>query len=123
MITNVKPHTNIKDAINESVGETCFAYKDQRRQQVSSGDRLCIAKHIHTVNQFMESDKYYLMCGRNGLLYNPFDAPFQRSRMLGSDFFQWKKTTNEAFDLYLKFLDTQNTVYFDRADKITSIGE
>ena len=51
-------------------------------------------------------------------LYNPQELTSLKEKRLGQERWQWKKTTEEIFVVYLRFLSTKNALYFRDAERM-----
>jgi hypothetical protein len=119
-----KTKHSIPSQNTDIVSEECYGYIKQEIVKVQPTDKECILKHIHTKNEFMETDKYFILVGRDGTLYSPFEQfqnnkTLQRNRLMGREYWVFRQTTQYAYELYFKYLKTQNNSYYLMADRET----
>lgn len=124
-MTTMRPNTNLNDYLHDEVTEKGYAYKNQQLAEVPLSDPFCCAKHIHTKNPNLNSNKYFLLVGQDHSLYNPTETGQRRIQdTVGSrPYWNWKNVEVATFDMYLTFLKTKNNHYYRTATHHIQVGQ
>ena len=89
-----------------------------RLEEGDQDDYDAFAKRI-TIGQ---RDKYYVKRGRHGRLFNPIGlysegTAKKQLRHAGKPEWEYKETTQEVFDKYIRFLKTKNVAWLNNAER------
>ena len=128
MITNIKAGIPVEKYLDDNITKIGYGLVKKQLEELDTNDPQCIIKHIHTSNPHMTSDYYYILVGQNTDVYNPFDVFLQRHQILGQDnymggkYWNFKKVSKYCYDLYLKYLRTQNNYYIQEVERQIQIN-
>ena len=108
--------TTVDGIVKEKVGYTRTMGNNQD-VVVDTESNDCLAKKV----VFDSYVKYYVKRNRSGRLLNPHTEDWVKrnkiDRERGEPFFTFKATSENVFNLYLQFLNTQNTAWLWRANR------
>jgi len=99
---------DLPDPLNPEI--TFYNDKGQRVTKQDQG----VAKRVKTVLSYDNiSIQQFILYGRGEIL-DPHHVDFRSNR----NFYKFKKVSKNAFDNYIKYLKSKNTLYFTRARRL-----